>query len=812
MREHSDINKPTTQQRNLAKLPRALAPLIERPQWCVWRWTLQENGRWQKPPYQALDPQRHASTKDPDTWCDYATALAAMQAGKAVGISYVLTAEDPFAAIDLDHCRHAGTHSIDKWAQNFLDVCRHTYSEVTPSGEGCRIWGLTADDSGPINRKFTLDIDGKQIAAELFRRAPKALTITGYTLDHAIRELTNIDKGFQWAAVWGERRKAAAEATEQKIINGCGFNGSGAGYDVEQIEWIAREGVTDGANRSDTFHAVVGHYLGCGWNIERIDEHLRQFPDGIAGRYLREGRLFREITRSAGKYEARSLPLAEGWTAPETAPPPPPRDPDSRLEMPSVPDLDPHVGDPDDVIPDPELDELPARNPDVASVTPDPNDDPELEDPELEEDDSDEDDEPAQQDSKLPRLYSHGDADSRPLKAWLIKKLIPAVGHGLLSGQWGAGKTFVVFDLAAALGTGQPFLGHPVKRQCGVLLIAAEGASEVRLRLDAVVRHKCGSTERVPFRWYEATPLLLAKGAAETLIAMARQADESLQAEFGLPLGLIVIDTIASCAGYPRVGDENDSAAAQAVMNVLKAVAQALGCFVLGVDHFGKNQESGTRGSGAKESASDLVLACLGDKELNGCVTNTRVAVRKHRGGQQGQEHPFTLRVVEAPEPDEDGEAVTTMVVDWQPAGAVAGAQARPEPDPWLEGCRQDEQRAKMSRLKQVLHTTLAAHGTEQPVPAVASDETGRRNSPPYLGNEFRRPVSSGPMVRMVDQETVREAFYLCTPGDPRQTQLSRFNSARDRAEYLGRIGIGNIDGITYLWLTRPDREGDEPC
>jgi hypothetical protein len=97
---------------------------------------------------------------------------------------------------------------------------------------------------------------------------------------------------------------------------------------------------------------------------------------------------------------------------------------------------------------------------------------------------------------------------------------------------------------------------YPVKRQCGVLLIAAEGASEVRLRLDAVVRHKCGGMERAPFRWYETTPLLLQKGAAETLVAMARQADESLQHEFGLPLGLVVIDTIAASAGYARAGDE----------------------------------------------------------------------------------------------------------------------------------------------------------------------------------------------------------------------------------------------------------------
>ena len=181
-------------------------------------------------------------------------------------------------------------------------------------------------------------------------------------------------------------------------------------------------------------------------------------------------------------------------------------------------------------------------------------------------------DDPTSSDPKLPPLYAHGDTDPRPLKAWLIKRLMPAVGHGLLSGQWGAGKTFVVFDLAAALWTGQPFLGHPVKRQCGVLLIAAEGADEVRLRLDAVVRNKCGNMERAPFRWYETTPMLLQKGAVETLIAMAQQADRSLQQEFGLPLGLIVIDTVAACAGYTRAGDENDPAAAQAVMNVLKAL------------------------------------------------------------------------------------------------------------------------------------------------------------------------------------------------------------------------------------------------
>ena len=124
------------------------------------------------------------------------------------------------------------------------------------------------------------------------------------------------------------------------------------------------------------------------------------------------------------------------------------------------------------------------------------DDDPELEDEELEDD-------RAARTRNLPQLYAHGDPDPRPLKSWLIKHLIPTVGSGMISGQWGTGKTFVGFDVATAVSTGQPFLGHMVKRQCGVLLIAAEGADDVRLRLDAVVRDKCGDAERIPFRWYK---------------------------------------------------------------------------------------------------------------------------------------------------------------------------------------------------------------------------------------------------------------------------------------------------------------------
>ena len=91
--------KPTTYQGNLAKLPVALAPLLERPQWCVWRWTQKPDGSWQKPPFMATQPDRHASTADPGTWANHEISLATVQVGRADGISYILTEEDPFGAI-----------------------------------------------------------------------------------------------------------------------------------------------------------------------------------------------------------------------------------------------------------------------------------------------------------------------------------------------------------------------------------------------------------------------------------------------------------------------------------------------------------------------------------------------------------------------------------------------------------------------------------------------------------------------------------------------------------------------------------------
>ena len=372
--------------------------------------------------------------------------------------------------------------------------------------------------------------------------------------------------------------------------------------------------------------------------------------------------------------------------------------------------------------------------------------------------------------------------------AWTIQKLMPVCGCGLLSGQWATYKSFMALEIGAATMTGQPFNTYVVQRQCGVLFLPAEGADEMRVRLEALVREKCGGIARAPFRWFEAVPMLLHPSGLQRLIAMARLADASLRKEFGLPLGLVFIDTVAASAGYAMQGAENDSAVGQQVMRVLRQAAEATDSFWCGIDHFGKNIDHGTRGSSSKEAAADLVLACLGQRELSGRVRNLRLAVRKCRGGPSGREFPFSMREVTHPQPDEEGNAITTLVVDWT---APAVAPAGPGPDPW-EGERRTDARQAMLLLKRVLMAKLAEHGVEL------------------------EPTTGGPTMRGIDQELVREEFYQQTPADGTERQKKDFRRKRlartiSRAIEKRLIGMREIGGVTYLWLlpNQPSAEED---
>ena len=370
---------------------------------------------------------------------------------------------------------------------------------------------------------------------------------------------------------------------------------------------------------------------------------------------------------------------------------------------------------------------------------------------------------------EMSPIHWHGKT-TMPDTPWLVKRLLPEVGVVLLSGQWGMLKTFTLIDLGASLITGRPFAGYRVVRNGGVLVFAAEGAYEFPKRLEGLQACSKLPAEPQPFAWKDTCPPLLARGALEMLQKVAIEVQQQMQDQWGVPLALIAVDTVAAAANFK---DENSSAEGQAMMNVLAELARMMKCCVIGVDHFGKMVETGTRGASAKEGAADAVLALIGDRALTGKVSNCKMAVRKLRGGPTGAEIPYTATELDLGI-DRDGDPITTLTIEWDTTTGKP-AEQKQQPRRW---------RKALATLRRVLQVALA--------------ESGQHTRP--FGSE-------GPLVRAVDRESVRSKFYKSVIVES-QTEAQR-NEAKKKA--FGRcmkdaadaelIGVREVNGQTLIWL-----------
>jgi hypothetical protein len=365
----------------------------------------------------------------------------------------------------------------------------------------------------------------------------------------------------------------------------------------------------------------------------------------------------------------------------------------------------------------------------------------------------------------------HTDEDPEPT-AWLIKGVLPETGTALVSGMWGSFKTTVSLDIAVSVITGEQFAGRfPVKRKGGVAYIAAEGAAGLSSRLTAIARTR-GALGALPFAYRSDCPPLTAPDALDKLTIMVKDAAKHLKNRFSAPLVAVFIDTVVTAAGYAKAGDDNDAAVAQRLVSVMSRVSQRTGALVAGVDHFGKVEATGTRGSSAKEGAADTVLALLCDRELNGTVRNTRLAIRKQREGVAGLELPFIPTRIEIGT-DQDGEPITRTIIAWEPTPAD---QAQTSDKGWSRSLR---------LLRQVLMAALA-------------------------DGKNMQPFSDGPVVRACDLDVVRAEFSKQYPanGNARQKADARrkaFQRAVENAQGRGLVGVREVEGVQFVWLARPE-------
>lgn len=261
----------------------ALKPLFKLPQWAVWRYEPNPQGKPSKPSYQARNPQWKARSDDPATWASYEEAVAAAKAHGFDGVSFALL-HGHHAAFDMDDCRNPATGEIALWASALTDECQ-SYVEVTPSGCGLRVIGY--GDGPPVHEKHPMDSGG---SLEIYRRAARFITITGNRL--ADYDLANIDVAI-------DRLKRP----ERVKPNGSAPPPPHSDNIPCRIVDLIENGAAVG-ERSEKFYAVVGALKDCGWTIEEITAKLKEYPHGIAVKYLfPNDRLETEVARCFDKAE-----------------------------------------------------------------------------------------------------------------------------------------------------------------------------------------------------------------------------------------------------------------------------------------------------------------------------------------------------------------------------------------------------------------------------------------------------------------------------------------------------------------------------
>ncbi len=228
-------------------------------------------------------------------------------------------------------------------------------------------------------------------------------------------------------------------------------------------------------------------------------------------------------------------------------------------------------------------------------------------------------------------------------------------GKGQIVVFWGApgsGKTFVILELACAVGAGMNWRGRRTKQGI-VLYIAAESSRiYVENRVAALKKENPALAKSEVLIVPLALDLLhAAAGDVDKIIATAA----ILEKQIG-QVAMIVVDTLAVTFGG---GNENAPEDMGAYVSNIQYIRAETGAAVLVVHHTGKDEARGMRGHSSLLGALDAELAIEGSPGQERILRTGKV----RDGDGYTDIFAFTLRRVELGL-DPDGDPVTTCVVD----------------------------------------------------------------------------------------------------------------------------------------------------
>lgn len=184
----------------------------------------------------------------------------------------------------------------------------------------------------------------------------------------------------------------------------------------------------------------------------------------------------------------------------------------------------------------------------------------------------------------------------RTCPSWLIRGYLPLNSTCMLYGASGAGKSFLMLDMALHIANGKEWQGQKTK-QGAVFYIAGEGQDGITARAQVWALHHGIDIDNSPFYCTEGAVI----PTDEMELAMLIEDVTNWVESTGETPVLIVFDTLARCFD----GNENSSQDAGKYIKAKDRIKQAFKCCVMSVHHAGKDDLKGGRGSSAFKGAWD---------------------------------------------------------------------------------------------------------------------------------------------------------------------------------------------------------------
>ncbi|SDQ29149.1 AAA family ATPase [Paraburkholderia tuberum] len=233
---------------------------------------------------------------------------------------------------------------------------------------------------------------------------------------------------------------------------------------------------------------------------------------------------------------------------------------------------------------------------------------------------------------------------------WVIKPIIERNSIVDMFGDPEVGKSFVGVGMACSVATGTPWHGKHVKQPGAAFYIAGEGLNNLHKRFHAWgLDHGVDLSAAPIFLSNHSTQLISLEEADRVADTIKQMADAA-----GVAPVLIVIDTLARNMG----GDENSTADMSQFINAIDgALKHRFNACVLVIHHSGIADKNRGRGSGALKAGVDAEYQITRD---DGVI---RLKCLKMKDAAHPEPMAFSTRVIDLGVVDEDGDPVTSLVL-----------------------------------------------------------------------------------------------------------------------------------------------------